>query len=256
MIFGSEQFFQKLKDGMRSGAGKTFYTIVLEEIEHDIRPRVASMVTYPDDDDVIQHILLAVWISLAKFVRTSADLSPAQRNAWLLRIVNNKIADYFRIRYANKEDPILDSMQEYFALTTLDPSISLEEDEDKHASEQQVDKLINYVCSLNILPEKIIAFLYSKVIFFLNSGGTLKGSAKYAYDVLNGKRFCDVMPALQVDLDTALGRPICQSTYDIIYRKIGLGNMDCSLEIELQTITDSTSYIIKRVRKDEQFHSR
>lgn len=200
MIFGSEQFFQKLKDGMRSGAGKTFYTSVLEEIEHDIRPRVASMVTYPDDDDVIQHILLAVWISLAKFVRTSADLSPAQRNAWLLRIVNNKIADYFRIRYANKEDPILDSMQEYFALTTLDPSISLEEDEDKHASEQQVDKLINYVCSLNILPEKIIAFLYSKVIFFLNSGGTLKGSAKYAYDVLNGKRFCDVMPALQVSV--------------------------------------------------------
>lgn len=97
MIFGSEQFFQKLKDGMRSGAGKTFYTSVLEEIEHDIRPRVASMVTYPDDDDVIQHILLAVWISLAKFVRTSADLSPAQRNAWLLRIVNNKIADYFRM---------------------------------------------------------------------------------------------------------------------------------------------------------------
>ena len=256
MIFGSEQFYQKLKNGMISGADEMFYTKVLKEIEHDIRPRVTSMVTYPDGDDIVQQILLAVWISLAKFVKTSSDLSPAQRNAWLLRIVNNKVADYFRIRYSNKEDPVLDDMQEQSVPVVLEPSVDLEKIEDQQADERKVDKLIEYVCSLNILPEKIIAFLYSKVIFFLNSGGTLKGSAKYACDILNGKRFRDVMPALQMDLDTALGRQLQQSIYDLIYRKIGPENMDCLIEIELQTISDSTSYIIKRVRKDERFQSR
>lgn len=254
MIFGSERFFQKLKNGMLSGADETFYAGVLEDIERDIRPRVAAVVAYPDDDDVIQQILLAVWISLAKFIKVSADLSPVQRNAWLLRIVNNKIADYFRIRYANLEDPILDYIPERQVSPEFAPSASLEESEDKEADEHRVDKLIEYVCSLNILPEKIIAFLYSKVIFFLNSGGALKGSAKYACKALDGKRFCDVMPALQADLDAALGRPLKQSIYDLLYEKIGPENLDRSIEIELQAITNSTSYIIKRVRKDERLH--
>lgn len=256
MDFGSETFFQRLRDGMLASADDTFYSGVLAGIEHDIRPRVASMVTHPDEDDVVQQILLAVWISLPKFVRTSSGLSPAQRNAWLLRIVNNKIADYFRTRYTSKEELIIDDNQECSAPATFDPYVSLESDENNQIDEERIDNLINYVCSLNILPEKIIAFLYSKVIFFLNSGGKLKGSAKYAYDVLNGKRFCDVMPALQADLDAALGRPVPKSVYDMLLKKIGLDNMNCLLQIELQTITDSTSYIIKRVRKYDQLRSR
>ena len=256
MNFGSDQFFYKLKNGMLSAANEAFYSDVLREIEHDIRPKVSSMIAYPDNDDVIQQILLSVWISLAKFVRVSESLSVAQRNAWLMRIVNNKIADFFRSKYGNIEDTVLDDSQEYSSPPSCDPAFNLEKKENQRAEEQRVDDLLAYVCSLNILPEKIIAFLYSKVIFFLNSEGSLKGSAKYAYDVLNGKRFSEIMPVFQIDLDTALGRSVPQSIYDMIYKKIGQDNMDCWLEIELQTITDSTSYIIKRVRKDERFHAR
>ena len=256
MIFGSERFFQKLKKGMLSGADDEFYTNVLKKIEHDIRPRVAAFVTYPDDEDVVQQVLLATWISLAKFIRTSADLSPAQRNAWLMRIANNKIADYFRSKHANMEDAIFYDTTRQAVSTEYDPLVCLENIENRQANERKIDRLIEYVCSLNILPEKIIAFLYSKVVFFLNYGGTLKGSAKYACDVLNGKRFCDAMVTLQLDLDAALGRPLQQSIYDMIYNKIGPENMSCYIEIELQSITDSTSYIIKRVRKDERLHLR
>ena len=251
MNFGSDQFFQRLKDGMLSGADETFYTGILEEIERDIRPFVASKITYPDGDDVIQQILLAVWISLAKFVETSSGLSTAQRNAWLLRIVNNKVADYFRIKYTNREDLILEEIQECSAPAKYDPGITLEIKEKRRTDEQRIDELLNYVCSLNMRPEKIIAFIYSKVIFSLNSEGSLKGSAKYAYDMLNGKRFFEVMSALQVDFDAALGRPLEKATYDTIYRKIGPENMNCSLKIELQEIANSTSYIIKRIRREE-----
>ena len=256
MNFGSDQFFYKLKNGMLSNANEAFYSDVLREIEREIRPKVSSLIAYPDNDDVIQQVLLSVWVSLAKFVRESGALSVAQRNAWLMRIVNNKVADYFRYKYRDIEDTVLDDSQEYFSSPEYDPALSLENKENQCAGERRIDDLIAYICSLNILPEKIIAFLYSKVVFFLNSGGSLKGSAKYAYETLNGKCFSEIMPVFQKDLDAALGRSVPQSIYDLLYRKIGPDNMDCLLELELQTITDSTSYIIKRIRKVERFQVR
>ena len=256
MKFGSEQFYQKLKSGMYSGADEVFYTNILSEIENDIRPRVSSMVAYPDDDDVIQQALLAVWTSLAKFVRSSEELSVSQRNAWLMRIVNNKIADYYRSKYGSLDNAYLNDTREFVAPADMDPSILFERLDSQLDGERRIDAIIEYIFSLNILPEKIIAFFYSKVIFFIKSSGMIKGSAKYAYDSLNGRKFSEVLPKFRQDLDFALGRALPLSLYDLIYQKVGPDNMDCTLEIRLQTITDSTGYIIKRIRKDEQFHLR
>lgn len=252
MVFGSEHFFQNIKRGMLAGESEAFYTGVLLVVEQDVRPKVSAEVPYPDNEDVIQQILLAVWISLGKFVKTSSDLAPAQRNAWLMRIVNNKIADHYRDKYACREDMVLDTGRERSAAPEYDPAVQAARECSQRMDEHRVDELLLYICSLNVLPEKLLAFLYSKVICFLDSGGSLKGSAKCACEILNGRRFSDIMPAFQKDLDRVLGRQVPREVYDALLRKIGPDSMDCIVEIRQQTVTDSTNYIVKRIRRNER----
>lgn len=249
MTFGSNEFFIKLKNGMTSGGSEEFYSEVLNVVKSQAYPRVASRVEYPDNDDVLQQILIAVWVSLAKYVVSSEHLTPAQRNAWLNRIIDNKIADYYREQYTNRED--ISAEETFINLKQLmeSPDAMLEKTEEIEDTQDYVNGIINFICSMDIAPEKIIAFFYSKVIYFLEAGGTLKGSAKYAYEKINGKSLKELWQAFQLDLDVALDRHIPSNVLAPLREKIIQSDLQYVISIKIDTISDSTNYIVKRIRK-------
>ena len=248
MVFGTDRFFNHLKNGIISDGSETFYSDVLKTIERDAYPRIMSRLNYPDAEDVMQQVLLSVWTSLAKYVMTSENLMPQQRNAWLIRIIDNKIADYYRKRYATIEISCDDTERVFDELIKNDPQEAFVLEEDRRLHQRQVDNLMCFICSINMIPEKIIAFFYSKVIYFIQSNGDLKGSAKYAYKMLNGRTFAEIQSSFQFDLEAALGREIPPYALEGLYEKLNACDLDTILKIELSTINDSTNYIIKRIR--------
>lgn len=254
MIFGSNEFFGKLKTGMALDAGEKFYAEVLQAIEKDIYPKVTKHVNYPDSEDVIQQVLVAVWISLAKYVMTSENHTPAQRNAWLNRIVNNKIADYYRECYSRKEDITADEILLNLARLSDVPDMVIEDREDRFAQQECLDKVIQFICSMNVAPEKIIAFFYSKVIYFLSAGGTLKGSAKYAVKMIRGKTLGELWSVFRSDFEDALGRRVPDYVFQPLFEKIQMVNeYGYIIDVEVEEISDSTNYIVKRIRKAKDY---
>ena len=167
MVFGNDSFFNSLKSTMLQDPDGSSYSEILKTVENDVLPRILSKVDYPDCDDVLQQVLVSVWISLAKFVMTSEDNTPAQRNAWLNRIVDNRISDYFRKQYSIREVSIDDDISVLEAALEHDPYAEIEAQENERGHQEKLDNALSYIFSLNIAPEKIIAFMYSKVIFFL-----------------------------------------------------------------------------------------
>lgn len=74
MVFGTDRFFNHLKNGIISDGSETFYSEVLKTIERDAYPRIMSRLNYPDAEDVMQQVLLSVWTSLAKYVKVQSGL--------------------------------------------------------------------------------------------------------------------------------------------------------------------------------------
>ena len=249
MTFGSNEFFIKLKIGMTSGGSEEFYSEVLDVVKNHAYPRIASRVEYPDSDDVLQQVLISVWVSLSKYVVSSEHFTPAQRNAWLNRIIDNKIADYYREQYAKREDISAEETLINLKHLMESPDTVLEKVEEIEDTQDYVNGIINFICSMDIAPEKIIAFFYSKVIYFLEAGGTLKGSAKYAYEKINGKSLQELWQAFQLDLDAALDRHVPSSVLTSLREKIIESDLQCVISIKIDTISDSTNYIVKRIRK-------
>lgn len=142
MVFGTDRFFNHLKNGIISDGSETFYSEVLKTIERDAYPRIMSRLNYPDAEDVMQQVLLSVWTSLAKYVMTSENLMPQQRNAWLIRIIDNKIADYYRKRYATIEISCDDTERVFDELIKSDPQEAFVLEEDRRLHQRQVDNLM------------------------------------------------------------------------------------------------------------------
>lgn len=252
MVFGNDSFFNLLKSTMLQDPDNSSYSEILKIVENDVFSRILSKVDYPDCDDVLQQVLVSVWTSLAKFVLTSEDNTPAQRNAWLNRIVDNKISDYFRKQYSIREVSIDEDISVLEGALEHDPYAEIEAKEIERGHQEKLDNALSYIFSLNIAPEKIIAFMYSKVIFFLKHGGSIKGSAQYACEKLNGKSISEIKPIFFEDLQTSLGRKLPPTLLKQLEEKLSVDDLSLEVHLREQTVNDSTRYILKRVRKNDQ----
>ncbi|HIW93049.1 MAG TPA: hypothetical protein H9868_00755, partial [Candidatus Flavonifractor merdipullorum] len=109
MEFGSQAFFDRLYQGVSDG-DVTIYEELDRVISRAAGGLVASKIPSADRNDVLQEVKLTVCKKITSFLRDSAENTPAQRNAWLVKIVQSKINDYYRKHFfRNTEDPTGDT---------------------------------------------------------------------------------------------------------------------------------------------------
>lgn len=221
MEFGSQAFFDRLYQGVSDGD-----VMIYEELDRVISRAagglVASKIPSADRNDVLQEVKLTVCKKITSFLRDSAENTPAQRNAWLVKIVQSKINDYYRKHFfRNTEDPTGDtprwspkeqSLEDYQADqhgTASSPEEVMLEKMRNKTIQDTCDNLMAHVCSLNLSPERIIAFFYNAVIFPLSAEKRRKkGDPTALLEALMGKELNQLSMQMKSDLSQLFGREV------------------------------------------------
>ncbi len=221
MEFGSQAFFDRLYQGVSDG-DVTIYEELDRVISRAAGGLVASKIPSADRNDVLQEVKLTVCKKITSFLRDSAENTPAQRNAWLVKIVQSKINDYYRKHFfRNTEDPTGDtprwspkeqSLEDYQADqhgTASSPEEVMLEKMRNKTIQDTCDNLMAHVCSLNLSPERIIAFFYNAVIFPLSAEKRRKkGDPTALLEALMGKELNQLSMQMKSDLSQLFGRKV------------------------------------------------
>ena len=93
MEFGSQNFFNRLKAGVTAG-DPDVYVDLNDMVDRSVRYLVSAQVNASDVEDVLQEIKITVWRQMSFFLQSSADNTPSQRNAWLIKVTKSRINDF------------------------------------------------------------------------------------------------------------------------------------------------------------------
>lgn len=254
MNFGSDAFFCHLKKCVLDESHDLYnnvYEVVKAYTIKYLNKRgitSANNILYKDIDDIIQDIQHTVFINLVSFIKKSGDRTEQERNAWLNTIIRRKVVDCFRKKNNNvfyADDELLNCIPDNEAQT---PKTFTEEN-------KKLCELIAFICSINTTPDKIIAFLYNKIICLCSSTKKKSGSPAIIEseltDVPLGVAANIVKDKLRVSLHInipdeifiGLDKKLESESKGIIYK-------NKLFKLDKRTITDSSNKINTKI-KDE-----
>ena len=247
MIFGSKKYFNYISTNINSQDNKYMYEDLYAVLHKDVF-YMSEFTKVPEHDReaVFAKIASKVIFKLPLFVRTSADMTEAQRNSWLKSVVRSKVADYFRLEYKKHE------------YSTLEDIVENRETHLKYASEDNVGEMlkgrevyeaivnsIKDVCSLNTTPDKIIAF-------FLNCYSCVCGSYRengkpqQICDEFNGKTIEYAAKTMKSRIQAVVCVSIPDEAYSALDEKIRVGGYtgaEALFFLEPKKISDSVKWI-------------
>lgn len=247
MIFGSKKYFDYISANISSQESEHMYENLYEVLRKDVFGMSEfSKVPDNDKDAVFDKIATKVMFKLPLFVCNSVNMTDAQRNSWLKRVVKSNVADYFRLEYKKLESSILDDIVEnrethlkYASDDNIEGMLK-----DREVYEELIES-IRDVCSLNTTPDKIIAF-------FLNCYCCVcgkyreNGKPQQICDEFNGKTIEYAASTMKLRIQDVVCINIPEAAYSALDEKImrgGYSDKEAVFCLDSKKISDSVKWI-------------
>ena len=248
MGFGSDDFFVNLKSEIMNsdGDGAIFY-ILDREVKKIVYPIIKNRIPYEYTDDVYHEVFFSVWRNISSFIINMEAKTESQRVAWLITITKRRIADYYE--KVNKEQ----NRKVY--LEDIDYEISTNEeisDIEKNEFTSRMYDVLHHLFSISTSPEKIISFIYSKIILSSETSG---GKPSITSEHLHGYILFDIFEMMKRDLELYFDVQIPEKVYDPLLEKLnkvenGRKVGEKEYQLTIKTITDATNRIQKKMESN------
>ena len=251
MEFGSQNFFNRLKAGVTAG-DPDVYVDLNDMVDRSVRYLVSAQVNASDVEDVLQEIKITVWRQMSFFLQSSADNTPSQRNAWLIKVTKSRINDFRRKNYVNRPQQLEDGDTSGGG-TPPEPHPDLSS---LLTAEQQINyerccRAISHICNLDMAPDRLLACLYNGVLIPAAStgGARKKGDPSAILRRFSGQPLSALRAALWRELRQLLILPPPEGLLAPLDRKLAGGAADTPFQLTARETTLVTSRSRSSVKK-------
>lgn len=212
MGFGSDQFFYKLKQEVEKKDGDgSVYFLLNQEVKKVVYPIISNKIPMEYVEDVYQDVFFSVWKNIASYIINMEKKTECQRLAWLITVTKRRIADfYMKIKEIDSETIYIDDVG--YEIVSDDKSSC----DDNEFTLKMKNVLIN-LFSVSTSPEKIISFVYSKIILSIE---TTSGKPSEASNMLKGMKLYEIFDMMKNDLEKCLQVKIPDSVYEPLVEKL------------------------------------
>lgn len=254
MWFGSNEFFFYIKDNIQN-ENITMYNKIYDVVKHDTYNIMSVYeLSKEDREDILQEVEITVVRNLVKYLIESETCTEIQRNAWLRKVVKNKVYDYYRKRgrileFIGGEDVLENATNEHDSIEEC----IIQQCDVKEVNAELL-RAISKACYINTTPEKIIAFLLNKVLGALVLERT-HGSPQEVIRMLEGKTLDVAFIIMKKEIQNALSVDIPDEIYEGLNQKLeqrveGEYVKNRRFHISARTITDSSSWIKSKLENE------
>ncbi len=260
MNFASDEFFQYLKKEItrEEADGKIYYELEIV-IKQTVYKVISKKVPNEYIDDVYQDVFFSVWRNLADFIEKSDNISEAQRMSWLLTITERRIADFYA-KYYKKNGILVSIDDDEKTIQIADSRNDPAENIGKNEFTKNMELILYELFRINTAPEKIISYIYSKIIFSIDDKVNSKPS--YTVEYLTGKSLYWVFDDMKRELSYVLGVEIPEHIFGSLKSKLNYVDDSGKMVGErlfmssVKKITDSNSRIQKKLENNDRMSKR
>ena len=158
MEFGSQSTFHMVQQSLENPDSAADYHLVYAIIQKDCRVLLSSWdLSQEDKDDIIQDTQISIYAGLVYYVEHFAHASPAQRNAYLRKVLLRRGSDQLTHQRRHKQAVSYDNEDFPQELCGVQDDLF-----QSVSHREQVHNALTQVCSLNFPEDEIIAFLATR----------------------------------------------------------------------------------------------
>ena len=266
MDWGKQTTYQMVKEAVTDGRDyEHIFAVVLADVEPLVK---ASRIPENDWQDVVQEICISVLQQLTIYVQKSGQRTVAERNSWLKRVAARRIADYWRAYYYEEKETVADNGREK---VTRNRKLSLslfggEKGEERDIPQDQREfylleeddrsqlfRLLTALFSIRTTPDKLLAFLFNKIIL-ADYEGIVKNKTTAIATHFRGKRLGVIFVAAKAELQRSLDVKLPDEVFAPLQAKLneekdGVAYADRTFDLSPRTITDSSNWIKGRMKE-------
>lgn len=247
MRFGSQEIFDFIVDNLDTEDFE-WYNDLYEVIKEDTKQILLKRCDHFDDDlldDITQDVALEVYRRLVGFVEHSAGMTDGQRNSWLKSVIRSKLSDFFNGEENNISIEDTDINIEAIISSENDAIASYDKKENKEIA--LIDSL-KYLFSLNTTPDKIMAFVFSKLIYTYGTGN-VNGQARKVADDFAETSLSEMFQKMYAELKDILFFDIPDDVFSPLINKI---NKTDSFALTARKITLGSNWISGEMKKNKE----
>ncbi len=251
MRFTSVEFIEYLKSEFNTAdcCSDNLFLELNSAIKQEVYGSILKKVPSDFVEDVYQEVCLSVWKNIYEFILTMGNKDEYQRKKWITTITNRRITDFYRSFYSKVyENEVYDELTlENESLGYYDYFSNI----DKELDDEMQELLIS-IFSINTSAEKIIGYMFAKIIISEGKGGA---KPKQTEQSLKGKKLFDLLILLRKELPLVLGATIPDKTYFPLEEKLKRIAPDGEIEgnkcfeLDVKKITDGTNRIQKKIEE-------
>lgn len=238
MDFGKESTFSLIERALRQN-GSESYDPICKILYNDIGDLLGFLmkgIQKADKENVTQIVIMKIIRALPRFYQSSLnnDYSEQERNAYLKRAVKNEVNTFFRSK-ASQCNGIINN------------EIIADEDsfEKKIEARDEFLRSLNKVFEINTTPEKLIAFVYNRLISALSGKN---GKPQEISLEFYSKEIIDLYEMMVGDLSSILHCEIPQAVLEPLAIKV-MKVPHKLFYLSPRTITDSSNQFITKMKK-------
>lgn len=266
MRFGSQEIFDFIVDNLDLEDFEWYNDLyeVIKEDTKQILPRYCKSIDKYLLDEITQEAALQVFKSLVRFVEQSAGKTERQRNSWLKKVIYSKYCGFIRknglrIHEDNRKGNTQD--QEHYEISSLDEEndiklcaeASADDDPceiivDVEDKRNAVTNSLKCLFSLNTTPDKIMAFVFSKLIYTYGTGN-VNGQAKKVADDFAETSLPEMFKKMYAELKDILSFNIPDDVFSPLINKINETDL---FALTARKITLGSNWISGEMKKNKE----
>lgn len=265
MRFASQEFFNHLKSELQDENGDVkIYDDISKMIERETKWKLLNSVDKEEDrEDILQEIKMAVIKGLPNYILNSETLHEAQRQTWLNAIVEHKISNWRKKPDNGKHDSIDRTVKdeggnEYFPKELEKATASMQnEPESIHMDEtisEAFGSVLHDIFSINVSPERLIGFVYSKMIIPRMIQSKYSGKPTEAEKILRNVTLYEIYDNIVADFKGVFCSNIDETVFAPLKEKLNIRQKDGSLvgnrrfNLTVRQIVDGSNRINQKVQ--------